>query len=96
MQKIPVMFIKQCHLLDYEDQIVPLVLSHSTSSKKVGEAHKVQYDHKALEKQLLERFIYGKPMIISDIPLVVYRKDVVNTFTFEAVRKKVFPQVCHP
>lgn len=70
-----------------------LVLSHSTSSFKLGEAHKVQYDHKALEKDILERFVYGKPIILSDIPQVVYRKDIVSANTFDAVRKKVDPQV---
>ena len=32
-------------------------------------------------------------MIISDIPLVIYRKDIYTTVTFDAVRKKVKPQV---
>ena len=85
--------MKQCHLLEYEHQIVPLILSHSASSLKAGETHKVEYDHKALEKDILERFIYGKPIILSDIPQVIYRKDVITTFTFDAVRKKVDPQV---
>ena len=59
----------------------------------MGEAHTVQYDHQALEKHILDRFIYGKPVILSDIPHVAYRKDIYTTVTFNAVRRKVNPQV---
>ena len=53
----------------------------------------MQYDYCAIEKHILDRFIYGKPRIISDIPQVVYRKDVYTAVALDAVRKKVYPQV---
>ena len=93
MHKVPITHIHRCHLLDYEHQIVSVVLSHCRYSLKVGEAHNVQYDHQALEKHILDKFIFGKPMILSDIPQVAYRKDIYTKVTFEAVRKKVRPQV---
>ncbi len=70
-----------------------VVLSHCCYSLRVGEAHTVQYDHQAIEKHILDKFIHGKPRILSDIPQVVYRKDIYTTVTFDAVRKKVNPQV---
>jgi hypothetical protein len=54
----------------------------------------VKYDHQALERHILNRFIHGKPMIIvDDIPQVIYKKDIYTTSTFADVRKKVEPQV---
>jgi len=53
----------------------------------------ITYDLPALEKQLLDWFIHGKPLILSDIPQVAYRKDVYTAATFAAVRKNV-TQVC--
>lgn len=91
--EVPITHIHRCHLLDYEHQIVSIVLSHCQYSLKVGEAHSVQYDHQALEKHILDKFIHGKPIILSDIPQVVYRKDIYTTVTFNAVRNKVGPQV---
>ena len=91
--KVPITHIHRCHLLDYEHQIVSVVLSHCCYSLRVGQAHTVQYDHQALEKHILDKFIHGKPRILSDIPQVVYRKDIYTTVTFDAVRKRVDPQV---
>ena len=91
--EVPITHIHRCHLLDYERQIVSMVLSHCCYSLKVGEAHTVQYDHQALEKHLLDRFIYGKPIIRSDIPQVAYRNDMYTIVAFNVVRKKVKPQV---
>ena len=91
--KVPITHIHRCHLLDYEHQIVSVVLSHCRYSLKLGEAHTVHYDHQALEKHILDKFIYGKPIILSDIPQVVYRRDIYTTVTFNQVRKNVRPQV---
>ncbi len=91
--KIPISHIHHCHLLDYKHKIVSVVLSHCCYSLRAGEAHTVQYDHQAIERHILDKFIRGKPRILSDIPEVVYRRDIYTTMTFDAVRKKVSPQV---
>ena len=85
-----------CHLLTYEQQLPSLVLSHCHYSLAVGRGQDISYDLPALEKQLLDRFIHGKPLILSDIPQVAYRKDIYTAATFAgiaAVRKNV-TQVC--
>jgi len=56
---------------------------------RAGEAHIVKYDYRSLQKYILDKFIYGKPIILSDIPMVVYRRGIHSTDTFEAVRNKV-------
>ena len=53
----------------------------------MGRGSEVSYDLAALEKHILDRFIHGKPTILVDIP------QVSTAATFEAVRKKVSPQV---
>ena len=91
--KIPIFHIHRCHLVDYEHQLPSIILSHCHYSLKVGKGQDVTYDHQALEKHILNRFIHGKPLIILEIPQVVYRKDIYTTGTFGDVRKKVAPQV---
>ena len=91
--KVPITHIHGCHLLTYEQQLPSLVLSHCHYSLAVGRGQDISYDLPALEKQLLDRFIHGKPLILSDIPQVAYRKDVYTAATFAAVRKNV-TQVC--
>ena len=91
--KVPITHLHHCHLLDYEHQLPSIILSHCHYSLKVGKGQDVKYDHQALEKHILNRFIHGKPLILLDIPQVVYRKDIYTTGTFADVRKKVSPQV---
>ncbi len=79
--------------MDYEDQILTVILSHCHYSLRAGEAHTVTYEFQSLQKHILDKFIYGKPTILSDIPQVGYRTDIHTTATFEAVRNKVKPQV---
>ena len=69
------------------------ILSHCHYTVQAGEAHCVAYDFRSLQKHIRDKFIYGKPMILSDIPKVVYRRGIHTTDIFEAVRSKVKPQV---
>ena len=62
-------------------------------SLRLGEGQNVTYDLPTLEKHILNRFIYGKPLILSDIPQVQYRKDVYTSSNFAVIRRTVEPQV---
>ena len=90
--KVPITHLHRCHLLDYEHQLPSIILSHCHYSLKVGKGQHVKYDLQALEKHIVNRFIHGKPLILIDIPQVVYRKDIYTTGTFADVRNKVEPQ----
>ena len=92
-RKVPITHLHRCHLLDYEHQLPSIILSHCHYSLKVGKGQIVKYDHQALEKHILNLFIHGKPLILPDIPQVVYKKDIYSIATFADVRKKVEPQV---
>ena len=92
-EKVPVAHVQQCHLLDYEHQILPIVLSHCRYSLKYGHGQDISYDLPALEKHIVDRFIHGKPLLQLEIPQVVYRKDVYSATSFANIRKNVSPQV---
>ena len=91
--KVPVSHIQHCHLLEYEHQLLSIVLSHCHYSLEHGKGQNVTYDLPALEKHVVDRFIHGKPLIQLEIPQVVYRKDVYTAETFANIRKNVSPQV---
>ena len=92
--KVPVSQIQSCHLLDYEHQILSIVLSHCHYSLEHGKGQNVSYDLQALEKNIVDRFIHGKPLIQLEIPQVFYRKDVYTAKAFASIRNNVKPQVC--
>ncbi len=91
--KVPVSHVQKCHLLNYEHQLMPIILSHCQYSLKYGQGQNVKYDLPALEKHLIDRFVHGRPFLVLEIPQVVYRKDIYTTTTLVNIRKKVEPQV---
>lgn len=91
--KVPITHLHHCHMLEYEQHLQSIILSHCHYSLTVGRGQKIEYDLQALEKHLLDRFIYGKPVIQVDIPNVAYRKDIYTVESFLEIRRKVKPQV---
>lgn len=87
--QVPIAHINHCHLIDHEEQLYPIILSHCRYSLKAGQGQEVQYDFPALEKHILKRFIFGKPTILLDIPQVSYRRDVYASVTFQRVREVI-------
>ena len=86
--------LRDTQLLQYENRLMAVILAHCHYSLTVGQQHTdVEYDYAALEKHLLNEFVYGKPKIQLDIPHVVFRKDVYTAERFEMIRTKVSPQV---
>lgn len=88
--------LQQCHLIDHEQQLLSIILSHCNYSLEVGKGRSVLYNYEALEKHILDRFIYGKPSIeVTEIPHVLYQNDICTRVTFGAIRRKVNPQVSY-
>ena len=58
-----------------------------------GKGQYIEYDHVALEKHILDRFVYGKPLTSFDIAQVVYFGDIHTHSNFTNIRNKVRPQV---
>ncbi|XP_078611724.1 E3 ubiquitin-protein ligase RNF213-like isoform X2 [Branchiostoma floridae x Branchiostoma japonicum] len=72
-----------------EQDLLPLVLSHCCYSLAVGEGTRVEYDLPALERQLVERFISGKPRINDEFETFVFRQETKNVAMYKSLRDKV-------
>lgn len=96
LQKVPVQHIQHFHTLDYESQLSSLISSHCEYSLITGKSQNVQYDFFGIEKQLVNQFINGKPLIDLVIPCVVYRKDICSTLNFSKIKERIYPQVALP
>lgn len=57
--------VTTAHLIAYdvERDLMPLVFSHCDYSLAVGEGEKSSYNFQALERQIVDRFIAGKPLV---------------------------------
>ena len=92
--KLKLSRLQSCHVIDYEKHLMNVVLTHCKYSLKIGFGDDVTYDFVSLEKHILDRFVHGKPLIDTDIPLLSYKSDVLRTAIFSKVRKAV-QQVGH-
>ena len=56
--------ISQLIAYDPERDLLPLILAHCNYSLEVGQETFVQYDWTALERQLTDRFLKGRPFVV--------------------------------
>ena len=61
------------HLVAYdvERDLMPLVLAHCDYSLAVGERTEISYNLPALEKQIIDRFVAGRPHIDMKVDLSI-------------------------
>ena len=89
--------LRPSHVLQYSlNQLMTVVSAHCHYSLRVdqGTAAETVYDFHALQRQILNQFVYGKPMIkVKKLPQMVYRKEVYTAEKFEKIKSKVHPQV---
>ena len=57
--------VSRSHLISYDTErdLLPLILAQCNYSLEVGRGTLVQYNWEALERQLIDRFIRGRPLI---------------------------------
>ncbi|XP_078674105.1 E3 ubiquitin-protein ligase rnf213-alpha-like isoform X2 [Branchiostoma floridae x Branchiostoma belcheri] len=72
-----------------DQDLLPLVLSHCCYSLAVGEGSRVDYDLPALERQLVERFVSGKPRINDEFETFVFRQETKNVAMYKSLRDKI-------
>ncbi|KAI8522257.1 hypothetical protein Bbelb_020110 [Branchiostoma belcheri] len=72
-----------------DQDLLPLVLSHCCYSLAVGEGSRVEYDLPALERQLVERFVSGKPWINDEFETFVFRQETKNVAMYKSLRDKI-------
>ena len=91
---IPLSQLQACHVLNYEHKLIPIILTHCEYSLRYGKGTEVAYDFEAIERDLFDKFIFGKPLILIDeMPRVVFRKDAHDATFYESIMASV-TQVC--
>ena len=100
--------LQKCHVIDYQQELMHVILSHCTYSLKLGSGTDISYDLPALEKHILDRFFSGRPQIVREeqlqgaglvavgegIPVLAFKGDVLQTFNFLKVRQNITQVSC--
>ncbi|KAL3881508.1 hypothetical protein ACJMK2_027940, partial [Sinanodonta woodiana] len=83
--------ITPAHLISYhpEQDILPLVLANCNYSFEVGKGTTIEYNFANLERQIVDRFLFGKCFIDIEIELMVYRAEYTNATVFRKLQEKI-------
>ncbi|XP_053396342.1 E3 ubiquitin-protein ligase rnf213-alpha-like isoform X2 [Mercenaria mercenaria] len=87
--------VTSAHLISYDPQhdILPLVLANCQYSFEMGKGTKIEYDFAALERQLMDRFLFSKSRIdvgrVLMIDQMVYRTEFTNAEVFRKLADKI-------
>ena len=87
--KIPLRELSTSHVIEYEEHLQPLLLSHAHYSLALGQGSHVTYDFEGVEQQFMEQFIQNKPLILAEHLRFEYTREAYNLDVFEQVRHKV-------
>lgn len=87
--------VSRSHLISYDTErdLLPVILAQCNYSLEVGRGTLVQYNWEALERQLIDRFIRGRPLIDFKDERFAFSKDAQLDSVFTSVKNKVRPQV---
>ena len=87
--RIPLHELNTSHVIEYEEYLQPLLLSHAHYSLALGQGSHVTYDFEGVEQQFVEQFIQSKPLILAEHLRFEYTREAYNLDVFEQVRHKV-------
>ena len=88
--------LRPLHVLQYSlNQLMTIVSAHCHYTLRPGqEKAEMVYDFQALQRQLLNELVYGKPLIkVKKMLQMVYRNDVYTAEKFNEIKSRVHPQV---
>ncbi|XP_077980129.1 E3 ubiquitin-protein ligase rnf213-alpha-like [Glandiceps talaboti] len=74
---------------DIDDDLLPVIYSHANYSLKMGKGMSVEYELRALQKHIEDRFLRGKPLILEDFDIFTFRQDFRNAEKFDKLKKRV-------
>ena len=49
---------------DFDRDLYPLILAHCDYSLEVGKGMDVRYNYHSLERQIVDRFVIGRPLVV--------------------------------
>lgn len=83
--------------MQYEKQLLDVILSHSHYSFELGKGRDIKYDYKSIEAHLVRKFVVEKPLLDlsqrNSIPLVEFKGDIFTKEMVHKITKAVAPQV---
>jgi len=74
---------------DPERDLLPLILAHCNYSLEVGQETLVQYDWTALERQLTDRFLKGRPFVEFKEERFAFSRDTRDDSVFASLAEKI-------
>lgn len=84
-QRIPISHLDACHLINFEQQLLPVLISYCQYLNFMDtDTKRIQLNLAALEKCIMDQFVLGKPFIMFDVPLIVFKRELTST-----LRKKI-------
>ncbi|CAC5425030.1 RNF213 [Mytilus coruscus] len=84
--------ITAAHMISYhpEMDLLPMVLANCNYTFQVGVGTQLVYDWQSLERQLMDRFLFSKSIIIlKEIETMIYRSETTNAIVFASLREKI-------
>lgn len=91
LERVPVTEVTISHLIAYdpEKDLLPLILAHCNYSLEVGKETSVQYDWAALERQLIDRFLRGRPFVDFREERFAFSRDTRDDTVFSSLAEKI-------
>ncbi|XP_020630788.1 E3 ubiquitin-protein ligase rnf213-alpha-like [Orbicella faveolata] len=83
--------VTMSHLIAYdpEKDLLPLILAHCNYSLEVGQETLVHYDWAALERQLIDRFLRGRPFVEFKDERFAFSRDTRDDAVFASLNEKI-------
>ncbi len=94
-EPIPLSSLATIHLVTFEldTDLLPLVLANKSYIVKANQGTTHTFNLMALQRQIEERFVRGRPKLCENIRRLVFRQELQDATIFQKLRKNV-PQVC--
>jgi len=91
LERISLSEVTMSQLIAYDPErdLLPLILAHCNYSLEVGQETLVQYDWTALERQLTDRFLKGRPLVEFKEERFAFSRDTRDDSVFASLEKKI-------
>ncbi|XP_022797655.1 E3 ubiquitin-protein ligase rnf213-alpha-like isoform X3 [Stylophora pistillata] len=88
--KIPLAEVSASQLVAYDSEkdLLPVMLANCTYSLEVGKEKKLQYNWETLQKQIVDKFIRGRPIVEFKLDDFVFHEDDCD-ISFVKLRNKI-------
>ena len=92
-QRIPISHLDACHLINFEQQLLPVLISYCQYLNFMDtDTKRIQLNLAALEKCIMDQFVLGKPFIMFDVPLIVFKRELTSTLRKKIIQEQLTEQ----